>query len=249
MSALFMTSLPIVLRDLREWSARRGLAADEGRALHHLLGETFGKGVLQPFRLMVASRARTATLYAYGHADQDTLHRVARETGTPDAMSVLDLGRLAAKSMPETWAEGRRLAFDLRMRPVRRLRRPLAGAGRGDPGKPFDAGAEVDAFLVDALRRFPDGPPEDGAPARREEVYRTWLAERLGEAAKLETSRMVRFERTKVERRGPSEGPDVVFHGELTVTDGPAFAKKLARGVGRHTAYGYGMLLLRPAGR
>jgi len=33
----------------------------------------------------------------------------------------------------------------------------------------------------------------------------------------------------------------------LTVTDGEAFARLLAKGVGRHTAYGYGMLLLRPA--
>ena len=34
-------------------------AFDEGRALHHLLGEAFGPGALQPFRLVVAPRARS----------------------------------------------------------------------------------------------------------------------------------------------------------------------------------------------
>ena len=37
------------------------------------------------------------------------------------------------------------------------------------------------------------------------------------------------------------------MQGILTVTDSAAFAALLARGVGRHRAYGYGMLLLRPA--
>ena len=44
-----------------------------------------------------------------------------------------------------------------------------------------------------------------------------------------------------------SEGPDALMRGELTVTDGTAFACLLKKGIGRHRAYGYGMLLLRPA--
>ena len=49
-------------------------------------------------------------------------------------------------------------------------------------------------------------------------------------------------------RGGYSEGPDALMRGVLEITDGPAFAQLLAGGVGRHRAYGYGMLLLRPAG-
>ncbi|GHE81823.1 hypothetical protein GCM10019059_44550 [Camelimonas fluminis] len=45
------------------------------------------------------------------------------------------------------------------------------------------------------------------------------------------------------------EGPDATFHGSLVVTDPEAFTILLARGVGRHRAYGYGMLLLRPPQR
>ena len=41
-------------------------------------------------------------------------------------------------------------------------------------------------------------------------------------------------------------GPDVVMQGRLRVSDPQAFAQLLARGVGRHRAFGFGMLLLRP---
>jgi CRISPR system Cascade subunit CasE len=43
-----------------------------------------------------------------------------------------------------------------------------------------------------------------------------------------------------------SEGPDAVLEGVLEVVDGEAFAALLRRGVGRHRAFGFGMLLLRP---
>ena len=43
-----------------------------------------------------------------------------------------------------------------------------------------------------------------------------------------------------------SEGPDAVMRGNITVTDSDAFTRLLSHGIGRHRAYGYGMLLLRP---
>jgi CRISPR system Cascade subunit CasE len=44
-------------------------------------------------------------------------------------------------------------------------------------------------------------------------------------------------------------GPDVILAGELTVADAEGFLALLARGVGRHRAFGFGMLLLSPPGR
>jgi len=238
MSLLHLISLPLEMKALYHWAAQRSLAADEGKALHHLLGESFGKGVLQPFRLMVAPNATFAALYAYTRSDRGTLVQTARECGLPDALAVCDPDRLAIKTMPERWSEGRRLAFDLRARPVRRLIKPAGG---------FPKGAEVDAFLVEALRRFPERPPAEDGP-EREATYAEWLAARLGGAVRLEEVRMVRFERRTVLRGHKSlEGPDVTFHGELTILDGGKFADHLASGVGRHCAYGYGMMLLRPA--
>ena len=111
----------------------------------------------------------------------------------------------------------------------------------------FPKGAEVDAFLADALRKFPDGPSKDER-VERESVYLDWLSDRLAEVAKVEHARLVHFELRAVLRGGVlCEGPDVVWHGELTIIDAAAFSSRLASGVGRHAAYGYGMLLLRPA--
>ncbi|WP_186389327.1 type I-E CRISPR-associated protein Cas6/Cse3/CasE [Stappia sp. TSB10P1A] len=250
---LNMVSLPVHLRDLRRLAAHRGHGDDEGRALHHLLGETFGPKALQPFRLMVSPGGRAATLYAYTPRSGEDLRDTAAAVGAPEALAAFAIDRLAVKTMPDAWKTGRRLAFDLRVRPVRRLLKPLAQAGPATDGKPFAAKAEVDAFLVDAIRRHPDGPPADAeTPLRREEVYRDWLAHRLKDAAELivHGTHLVGFERRRV-RRGSSvsEGPDATFHGELRIGDPTAFARLLATGVGRHAAYGYGMLLLRSAGR
>lgn len=240
MIPLHLASLPLDLRALRRWAAARGFAQDEGRALHHLLAETFGKGLLQPFRLMAAPGAARASLYAYARADAATLQQTARECALPDALAVCDVAQLATKMMPDSWKTGKRLAFDLRARPTKRLHMP-AGS--------FPKGAEVDAFLVEALRRFPDGRPPADERIAREEVYLQWLSERLKDAAQVDFARLLRFERRKSQRGSTErEGPEVVWHGELTVLDGFAFSARLASGVGRHAAYGFGMLLLRPAG-
>ena len=84
----------------------------------------------------------------------------------------------------------------------------------------------------------------------REAVYAAWFADRLGDAAEIETVRLAGFRRGLAARgdgRG-IEGPDAILHGTLTVRDPEIFVDRLRRGVGRHKAYGYGMLLLRPPG-
>ena len=272
MSALHMTSVPVDLRELHRVAALRGHDRDEGRALHHFLSEAFGKGSLQPFRLMAARGARRATLYAYSRLAEAGLRDNLLDCAAPELLQTFDTEHLALKAMPESWRQGRRLAFDVRIRPVRRLAKPLQGWSReehrrslrGQPvAGPFKPGREVDAFLIERLRRYPDGLPEEGTEAAgptREEVYFTWLAERLDGAATLdvERTRMAGFSRRAVQRTlvpgslgdaaTMSEGPDATFHGELTIVDGEAFARLLSSGVGRHTAYGYGMMLLRPPG-
>lgn len=63
---------------------------------------------------------------------------------------------------------------------------------------------------------------------------------------------MVAFQPTRAVRKMHkrySEGPDAVLRGELVITDAAKFTELLASGIGRHKAYGYGMLLLRPASR
>lgn len=269
MTQLHMISLPVDLRELARLAAQRGLstrsptavgavAVDEGRVLHHLLSEAFGKGVFQPFRLMPGRGARVASLYGYADANEAALRDAIATTSLPEHAKVFDFAHLAAKALPDTWASGRRLAFDVRVRPVRRLSKPLdawsrerARGKRSDSQDAMPAGSEVDAFLVERMRSSPEGPVA-GEGRSRDDVYLDWLAERLGPAAMLDraATRLVSYERAISLRGGkPLEAPDATFHGELTIADPAKFQERLALGVGRHRAYGYGMLLLRPARR
>lgn len=246
MSALYFVQLPLAPARLSRWAGERSLmragAYDEGFALHKLLTESFGRGALQPFRLMAAADGRAASLYAYSRRTAEDLADVAREVAPPEHLDVVDPGRLRAKPMPQDWRPGRRLGFDARVRPVRRSDRD------GDRA----ATVERDAFLHEALREPAGAMVEAGRT--REHVYGEWLAEaveRQGGARIVGGVRLARFRRQRAVRadgRRGSEGPDAVLHGELEVIDPDAFGRLLARGVGRHRAYGYGMLLLRPAG-
>lgn len=253
MTDLHLIETPLDLRRLHEWAERRNFAGrgslDEGHALHHLLDETFGRSVLKPFRVMAAPRARSATLFGYSDRPGDALRVGAATVATPGAIEVLDLGAMRSVPRPASaWREGQRLGFDLRARPVIRLARALDG-----PGGRLGKGAEVDAFLAEALSEHAgDRSGMARAERSREAVYLDWLAHRLTGVANLDrgATRLARFQRLRAMRGGkPVEGPEAIIHGTLTVTDPAAFADRLARGVGRHRAYGYGMLLLRPPGR
>ena len=252
---------PLDMRVFHRWAGERGMvrhgAFDSGFALHVLLSGLFGRAALQPFRLFASERRRTASLYAYTDMDSDSLRRTARGVGTPDCLAILDPAKLRSKAVPEVFEPGRCFGFDVRVRPVRRLRCSLRDS---QSGRVLSPGAEVDAFRVAAIRRFPDGwndnpdngPPEAGGSLRggRDDIYTEWLVERLGGAASVESGecRLAAFQRSRAVRGNGSgpEGPDATLHGILTVRDADAFARLLRKGVGRHKAYGYGMLLLRP---
>ncbi|WP_419165111.1 type I-E CRISPR-associated protein Cas6/Cse3/CasE [Candidatus Palauibacter sp.] len=252
-----MVYLPFRYAALGQWSGRRRLMRqgvfDEGYALHILLSGVFGKGVLQPFRTFRPSRAEEATLYAYSDLEEGALRAVSEAAAPPDCLEVIDVAGLRAKAMPAHFSAGQRLGFDIRVRPVRRLARDLPDS---QSGKVIRKGSEIDAFRLELLRRSPDGSKDrevaPEATISRSDVYGRWLAERLTGAAEvdLRSCRLTSFRRRRVirgEGRGP-EGPDSVLHGECVVEDPTAFAATIAKGVGRHRAYGYGMLIVRPPG-
>jgi CRISPR system Cascade subunit CasE len=262
MSALHLVRLPISLLQLGRWAAQRNYGFtlrrgpkgqerdagfDEGRAIHHLLAETFGPGVLQPFRQFVAPGVKQSQVYAYSRLDAAALRDAANSYALPEASTICDLTQLAAKVMPEQWRSGRRLGFEIRVRPVSRLLKPLPAVDGA-----FAKGAEVDAFLIEALRSFPAGETAEAdmlnAGRSREAVYTDWLAQRLKGTATLQLGvRLTRFQRLRAARKSCSpEGPDAILQGDLVVDDPAGFQGLLAQGVGRHKAYGYGMLLLRP---
>lgn len=227
---------------LVRWATNQGVLAREGEddlgyALHALLAATFDSLAPQPFTLLRDAR-RPATLLAYAAHDAAALRERAASFALPETTDAIGLETLASKAMPERFATGRRLGFSLRVRPTVRTDRDGAR----------DAVREVDAFLAAVTCTSPSGGPE------RAEVYRNWLLRRLtdGGAAGEELT-MVAFRLSPVWRRDAARklrrslGPDASFTGTLVVRDPDAFAAMLARGVGRHRAFGFGMLLLRPA--
>lgn len=233
---------------------------DLSYAAHAFLAETFGPGVLQPFRLQEGEAAggRAPLLYGYSDRDAGQLAELGQLYADPAVLSALGLSAHPpeSKPMPERFAAGQRLGFELRARPVVRSRREADG-GRT---------RERDAFLAALPAERPMGGAAPGLS--REAVYRSWLAERLGTAAQLAQrpqadggslpwAELSALRRSRVLRRSQPdaaggrvprvvEGPDVTFRGLLEIADPEAFRTLLRKGVGRHRAFGFGMLLLRP---
>ena len=249
MSAVHLIRARLSTNDLTRWAGERGWTAggryggsfDQGRALHHLVDEMFGPGALRPFRLLVPPHQTKGNLYAYCALDAQGLRETADVQAKPDHLLVLPLDRVDSKAMPENWKKGQRVGFNLRTRPVRRIAHPIE-----THSGTIAAGSELDSFVLEAIRHHPSVP--DGmrkAERTREAVYLDWLSDRLGDVAELDqdASRMAQFHRTLVSRGTAGvEGPDAVIHGTLTILNGEGFAKLLANGIGRHRAYGYGML-------
>ncbi|TNC12737.1 type I-E CRISPR-associated protein Cas6/Cse3/CasE [Methylobacterium terricola] len=251
------------LGPLLRWAERRKLVAahgpdDLGYALHAILAAAFGAHAPKPFVLVDPPRRRERPgtdsgpqLLGYITGDVANLRAHAAAFAEPEVAEVLGLGGLAAKIMPDRFPAGMRLGFRTRIRPTVRRDRD------GDRTRT----REQDAYLA-ALDPY-EGQP---APFGRSEVYRDWLARHFSaggaelEGASLDTFRLTRSLRRDRDRhltqipppsatmKGAAGHPDATVTGVLAIRDPEAFAALLARGIGRHRAFGFGMLLLKPPG-
>ena len=232
-----------------------GLPGDDpGYLWHRALRDAFGTLAPQPFRSLDPG-GKPVRLFGYGPADEDQL-RAALALAAPDLDRVFPPEHIHSKVLPLPFAGGRWVAFETKVCPIVRTRSSDGARQR-----------ELDAFVHHAL-----GMPEE--PRReREPVYCDWLADRLAAAGcRLIAARMTSFRlgplvrrrhaspaaRTTTEGgparrllatggRGAARRPEVVLDGVLEVTEPEVLAAGLARGIGRHRAFGFGMLLLRPA--
>ena len=240
-TTLQMIRAEVNVRDFQRWMGTRRLQ-DQDHAMHCLLTECFGDLAPQPFRLIVPRGGATGCLYGYGQSGAEELQEAAAICADPLQSRILPPSTIDSKAMPTEWPAGKRLGFEVRVRPVIRRSR-----GAMNPG------SERDVFQNEA-----EGFPKGETPRNREQVYTDWLGRRLEESGggkgganlSKDSVKLVSFQRVRSFRHLHSryvEGPDAVMRGILTVTDSDAFAALLAHGIGRHRAYGYGMLLLRPA--
>jgi CRISPR system Cascade subunit CasE len=160
--------------------------------------------------------------------------------------------------MPPTCA-GDTFAFRTHVCPVRRIRAAGDHAHHNKNGRAVSR--EVDAWLAERLKQWPPALPTALTSFERaglewldrKRVYTTWLGEQLaraGAATLMGEVEMVRFARARLYRKGERptdsghglERPCVVLAGGLRVNDACAFDALLRRGVGRHRAFGFGML-------
>jgi CRISPR system Cascade subunit CasE len=227
------------------------LDEDLGYTCHAWLKALLGERAPLPFRLHDAPAGdgarlggrRSCRLLGYGASSQAELREQVGLFADPDAAAALDEGLdgILARTLPTEWRVGQRLGFEVLACPVTRK--------AGSEGKE----QEMDVFL----RRC--ALVEKGVSVDREAVYKQWLATQLA-GAELTRCEIGAFRRIHLYRRvAPSgegghrrprgiERPQALLQGELGILDPSAFTRCLARGIGRHRAFGFGMLLLRPPG-
>ena len=254
-STLQMIRAEVDVREFQRWMGNKRLQ-DPDHAMHCLLKECFGDLAPKPFRLIAPRESGRGCFYGYAAANADALREAANTFADPLQLRALPLSSFDSKPMPSEWSAGKRLGFETRIRPVVRSHRESTSTP-ANPTHQFKDGStrpgkECDAFLWEAITH----PEKDGMKRSREAVYAQWLTDQLqrrgGAELELNETKLVSFQRTRAIRKRHSrysEGPDAVMRGNLVITDPESFAQLLAHGVGRHRAYGYGMLLLRPPGK
>jgi CRISPR system Cascade subunit CasE len=230
-----------LLRFLTAHGLNREADGDWGYGLHAWLMATFGALAPRPFRLYMDPRnQKPPRLLGYSAHGREELLDQALSFAEPTARAVCPLEQdlaLAPLPGPDRWRPGRRLGFEVLACPVARRSRD---------------GAERDVFLHHADR----APAEAGLS--RESIYRDWLTTQFASAAAIETAALERFHLVRQLRRGRIgearqrsrarlTRPAAILNGVLNVLDGAGFQALLSRGIGRHRAFGYGMLLVRPA--
>lgn len=247
----FMVSLEVPTNRMMALGRRRGLPireTDNGYLVHTLLCELFGDLAPKPFAIQ-GKEGRQLRILGYTNARLDELRERADALADPTVHNSCNWGTLAAKPMPLEWITDRRYSFEVRVCPV--VRRSGAGPRGERPGR------EMDVFLAHL---------EKGGEDRltRDTVYVDWLQDALCRSggAEVEEARMTAFSLQRFIRRdrkraprqvpaqqstrqGASGRPAATLKGTIRVADNELFARMLRRGVGRHRAFGFGMILLR----
>jgi len=239
MRTLYMIEISPDLAALHRFLKMQGLgqSAEDiefGYGIHAWLGAAFGKLAPKPWRLLV-DKKRPPRLLGYSYYDESKLREYVSTFAEPLVFQVCRGGsNIVSKEMP-LFREGQSVGFEVVCCPV---------------GRKAGSGIEKDIFLIAA----------DNADRRnidRQEIYCEWLTERLEQKGlsishvELSDFRMAkqmrRTRRSNQERRiRYLRRPHALFKGVLTIDVPGAFQDLLANGVGRHRAFGYGMVLLKP---
>jgi len=239
--AFYMIEIQVEIPRLLQFLRSRGLFSstaddDLGYGVHVWLRAAFGDEAPKPWRLWADGR-RPARILAYSKHDAATLRRQFAEFAEPTVFAVCtDPERLMASRQMPLWTSRRPLAFEVQGCPV---------------GRMSTSGVEKDLFLI-------QGDPSSPSSLDRTQVYCDWLQERMeqNQAATITTLALDGYRLVRQTRQGAKAGgsrsshtlirPQALFKGSLEIGNVDAFHRLIAHGVGRHRAFGYGMILLRP---
>jgi CRISPR system Cascade subunit CasE len=230
MSGLHLIRIPVHAPRLLRFAAEHGMTQEDetfGYTLHAWFTALFGEAAPKPFRYF--ERRHEVLGYAT-HSAAELLER-AQAFASPSAWAALDAEGVASKPMPRQWRQGQRLHLEVLVCPISRK-----------------DGEEKDVYLR-ALDRLGQAAPP------RAEVYRDWFLRQWEGVAQIEgtqllgmaaRSRLLRRRHLPDRRLRIVERPQALFAAEAVIADPEGFADLLARGIGRHRAFGFGMVLLAP---
>lgn len=234
MSDLHLVRVKVVASALTRFAAdQRLLQHDDdghGYTLHAWLSAMFGAHAPRPFRYFV----KRGEVLGYATTDAGHLIDHAKTYAMPAAWTALEPDSIASKPMRQDWEPGERLQVDVLACPVSRK-----------------DGHEKDVFLR-ALDRMGDEAPS------RAEVYVEWFRRQWGDAVAIEHVDLMgfgRFRMLRLAQPDPGSGmrqahrverPFAEFRATVSIAHPRQFSTLLARGLGRHRAFGFGMVLLSP---
>ncbi len=210
---------------------------DDGYLIHCALREIFRTAAPQPFSVSDV-RSGSTTILGYCDHPEEYLRSIASASSNRAAGMLRAMETIMTKPLPSQWMSGRVYRFHVRICPIVRLSSATAG---------FSKGAEIDAFLHAVSKS------EAGKTVAREDVYLDWLGKQLHssgadmQSARIDSFRLSRFARRTHDAHRKArlvERPDVRVSGQLRVREPGAFGRMIRQGIGRHRAFGFGMVLL-----
>jgi CRISPR system Cascade subunit CasE len=229
-TTLHLIRFPLHPPRLLRFAFEHGIRQEDetlGYTLHAWLAALFGEAAPKPFRYFDARQE----VLAYARQEASQLLARAEARGQLAALAALDVSKVGSKPLPEGWKAGQRFHVEVLTCPVSRRE-----------------GEEKDVFLRAVETLGEAAPP-------RSEVYRQWFLrqwqgvvtfeslEILGMSARV---RQLRRARNGSNRLKIVERPQALFSGKVIVRDPERFSGLLSRGIGRHRAFGFGMVLLAP---
>lgn len=261
-AALNLIDLRLDLRQL--WRAirhdgRKLEDADDGYAVHCALSALFAAAsVPKPFRTAPAD-GKSMQMRVVAQSPLDLAAVKAAMDAAPDAWRAA-VSDVQVHAIPlDQFVAGSKWQFWLHARPTVRKHKDVSGT----VGKRKDMQGKVRDLELDAYQIACEQDPDEMTRPTREMVYVQWLKAQLGDQKTCAVDEVGLRGWTLApmyRKEGPATGSDTArrgrrliglptadYSGQLTVLDAAAFSQLLARGIGRHRAFGLGMLLLKKA--